>query len=246
MSMPPCGTFDYVGIVPQGVGDGGFECRLKQREPIAITGRHQHDSRLTGIVPMMKIVDAGLTPDPGLDRPRVLRSRISLVAEGKGQATVAEASMHVDKSLISCCRPGDSIHLVRTECGGLGISIIRHGELVVAVGAITAVPLGPDARSSTPVDLVAAAQAVFRKRDSDFEFQEYPLEISVGRSCFLLLGGRRISALYELFVKHGFQPGEPGTAECGVICRKPWCPIEGAIPSAFLLEGPGALTMTRW
>ena len=179
MSMPPCGTFDYVGIVPQGVGDGGFECRLKQREPIAITGRHQHDSRLTGIVPMMKIVDAGLTPDPGLDRPRVLRSRISLVAEGKGQATVAEASMHVDKSLISCCRPGDSIHLVRTECGGLGISIIRHGELVVAVGAITAVPLGPDARSSTPVDLGGGGAGRF----SEARFGLRVSGVSAGDKC---------------------------------------------------------------
>ena len=244
--MPACGTFDYVGIVPEGVGDGGFECRVKQREPIAITGDALWDSRLTGIAPIMKIVDAGLTPDPGPDRPRVLRSRISLIAEGKGRATVAEASMHVDKSLISCCRPGDSIHLARTACGGLGISITRQGELVAAVGAITAVPLGPDATSRTPLDLVGAAQAVFRKRDLEFEFHAYPLEVSVGGSCFLLFRGRRVCAPYEVFVQHGRLWGIPGTDECAAICRKPWCPIEGAIPSAILLDGPAALLMTRW
>ena len=246
MSMPPCGTFDYVGVVPKGVGDGGFECRLNVREAIASTGDDRRDSRLTGIAPMMRIVDAGLTPDAGPLRPRVLRSRISLTADGRGRATVAEASMHVDRAVISRCRPGDLIHIARTACAGLGLSIIREGELIVAVGAVTAVPLGREVSAVIPMDLVDAVAALCRQRDPECEFPARPLQITVGRSLALLYDGRRTLGPYMIDVQHGFLVGLPGEEACATICRMPGYPIEAAMASALLLDLPDALKISPW
>jgi hypothetical protein len=56
---------------------------------------------------------------------------------------------------------------------------------VVAVGAATAVPLGNNVTARTPHDLLAEAEAIFRRRDSSFEFREIPIEL-------MLLGSDRI------------------------------------------------------
>ena len=246
MVMPACGTFGYVAIVPDHSGDTEFECRGDLRERIFVTGDDLRDSRLVGTAPLIRVTDAGLTPDAGPRRPWVMRSRITLRASGRRQATVAEVSFHVDKALTSSMRMGDEMHLVRTPCGGLGLSIIRGGELVVAAGAVTAVPLGQRVRARIPMELLASAEAVFRKLDPDFEFPERPLEVSVSSSRSILHGGRRTIQDYQVFVAHGFLDGIPGTDECGAIYRQGHCPDVAAHASAMLMDGPDALSISRW
>ena len=195
---------------------------------------------------MLRTTDAGVTPDAGPRRPWVLRSCLTLTAAVRRHATVAAASFHVDKALTSSFRTGDVVHLARTECGGLGLSVIRGGDLVVAVGAITAVPLGRWVVARIPMDLVAAAEAIFRQRDPGFDFPERPLEISVDRSLVVIYRGRRTIGPFEVFVEHGFLHGIPGTDVCAAIYRKGSCPDEAANASAMLLEGQDALSISQW
>jgi hypothetical protein len=169
-----------------------------------------------------------------------------LVAATRRQATVAAASFHVDKALVSSLKPGDVIHLARTECGGLGLSVIRGRNLVVAVGAVTDVPLGPEVEARIPMDLVASAETVFRQRDPDFEFSERPIEVSVNGSRSVLYSGRRTLGQYVVFVDHGFFDGTPGTDVCAAISRTGACTDDAANASAMLLGAEDALLISRW
>jgi len=245
MSMPPSGTFDYVLTVPERIGDNGFECRAAVRKAIVRTGDRLFDSRLVGTTPLVRVADAGLTPDASPQRPAVMRSRITLTAASRQQATVSEASFHVDTALVSSMRPGDELHLARTNCGGLGLSVLRGGELVVAVGAVTAVPLGPKVRATIPGDLIEDATAVFQRRDPGFRFRECPVEVSVSSSRSILYGPRRNIEDYRVFLVHGFLAGVPGTNECGAIYHTGACPDAAAAASAMLMDGH-ALSMCTW
>jgi hypothetical protein len=216
------------------------------REPAIFSGDDVRDSRLVGLAPALQFTDAGLTPDAGPRRPWVLRSCVTLTATARLHATVSAASFHIDKAVTSRIRTGDLIHLVRTMSGGLGLSVIRDGELVVAVGAITAVPLGRGVVARIPADLIAAAEGIFRQRDPGFRLPECPLEVGVDRAVSVLCRGRRTLGAYEVFVEHGFLDGIPGTAECAAICRTGLCSPEAANASAMLLAGPGALTISNW
>jgi len=246
MAMPASGTFDYVLTVPERIADNGFECRADVREAIVRTGDPLRDSRLVGTTPLVRVVDAGLTPDPSPERPWVMRSRITLSAATQDGAGVAEASFHVDKALTSSMRQGDEVHLSRTACGGLGLSVLRRGELVVAAGAVTTVPLGEKIRAEIPGDLIAAATAVFHRRDPGFQFPELPVELNISSSRWILHGGRRKIDEYRVFLVHGFLVGLPGHNECGAIYHKGKCPESAAHASAMLMDCEDALSMARW
>ena len=246
MSMPPSATFDYVTIVPECAGDGGFEGRGNLREPIVRRGSDLFDSRLVGMTPRVRVADAGLTPNAGPHRPLVLRSRITLTAPTPDRASVTQFSLHVDKALTSCMRAGDEMHLSRTGSGGLGLSVLRHGELVVAVGVVTAVPLGREVQARVPADLMARVEAVFRGEDLDFELSELPIEITVSGVRSILSGGRRDVGEYSLFVVHGFLPGIPGIEACVSIRHVSSCPDVAAEASAMLLDGQKDLPVFSW
>ena len=64
-------------------------------------------------------------------------------------------------------RPGDALHISRTRCAGVGLSVLRESQLVAAAGAVSAVPLGAEVTVSHPGDLVRQAEAIFRVRDPD-------------------------------------------------------------------------------
>jgi hypothetical protein len=68
-----------------------------------------------------------------------------------------------------------------------GVSAIRKGRLIFAVGEVTAVPLGSDVSVKIPHDLLSKAQALFRHRDPEFEFADYPIAARIvdsSRTCF--------------------------------------------------------------
>ena len=161
--IPPSGTFDYVATVPGPAADGSFECQAHVRQPMPLHWERLIGSRLVGHAPVLRVTDAGITPDPGPNRPRVMRSRVTLTASSRQHAQIAAASFHLDEALFLNSRPGDLIHVTRTSCGGVGFSILRDGELVVAVGAVTSVPLGRSVRARTPMDPIERANAIFRR-----------------------------------------------------------------------------------
>jgi len=245
MAISRAGTFDYVAIVPERSGAAEFECLGDLSELIDITGDDRRDSRLVGHAPLIRVTDAGLTPDAGPERPWVMRSLITLRACGSRVASVAEASFHVDRAMMACSRPGDELHLKRTTSGGLGLSILRGGELVVAAGAITAVPLGRLVEARIPMDLVDRVEAVFREREAGFRLREWPVEVSVDGTRAILQRERRTLGEYEVVVHNGFLWGTPGTDACGAIRRKGQCPDVAAEASAVLMNTPDALSMRR-
>lgn len=247
MAMPLAGTFDYFLTVPKRIGDGGFSGRAVVREPFDLCGDDLADCRLVGVAPVVDVTDAGLTPDASPQRPWVARSRITLTASTRRQASVAAASFHIDKALTSCMREGDVLHLSRTSCAGLGLSVLRDGTLVVAVGAVTSVPLGSQIVATIPSDLIAQAKAAFHNGDPTFELAEWPLDITINGTRNILGAGRRTVGPYRVFVVHGYVANmPPGTDACAAIFRRDVCPDVAADASAMLMDRPDALSMSPW
>jgi hypothetical protein len=105
---------------------------------------------------------------------------LTLRANGKDRAGVAAFSFCRDSNLVNGFRPGDTLHVARTRCGGLGLSLIRDGRLVVAIGAVDAVPTGSTVSVGHPAEAIEEAQRVFRRIDPDFRFRKLPLELRIG------------------------------------------------------------------
>ena len=254
MSIPPAGTFEYAGVVPEDKNRFPGQWRLIDQSGAGsfASGDSLIDDRLVGLQPLIDITDAGLTPDvrlspfTGSGRPKVLLSRLTLRADSKDRATIAAFSFCVDRALISSFRPGDVLHVTRTACGGLGLSVIREGRLLAAVGAVTAVPLGESVRVRIPADVIQEAERAFSRLDSTFEFPEFPLEVHVASERRVLFRGRPRIGGYEVFVEHGYYPGTPGTDECAALSLVGGCPGTAAICSAQLLEYSDLCKMVRW
>jgi len=240
--MHTSGTFDYIAVVPDTANDGLFECRAESRKPAS-------DRRLVGLAPTLAVAEAGLTPDTSSGQPWVMRARVTLTASSRTEAAIADASFHIDRALARRMQPGDVIHLTRTTCASLALSIVRDGELVAAVGAVTAVPLGHHVTAHTPQDLVEDAAAVFRRRDFEFDFGTLPVEVVVtGRSVILGHGGRALGG-YEIVVIHGWRNGIPGSHECAAIWRADLCTYVAAHASMTLMAsraGAESLAMSSW
>ena len=251
MAIPPSGTFDYFVKVPDH-NQALFPWSVQVQGSVERTGDSLTDSRLVGLSPRLQITDAGMTPDrisagPTREQlPKVLRSQLTLIASERTGASVARASFFVDKGLTSRLLPCDVMHMARTCCGGLGISVIRDGQLVVAAGAVTAVPLGNDIEARVCRELIQQAEALFRARDPDFEFLEFPVEVRVGNERRVLFRGWPQLGAYKIFSKHGFLSGLPGMDECLGISQMGACPDTTASCSALLMDSAGALEMVRW
>jgi hypothetical protein len=243
--MPPCGTFDYVTTVPKNSADSSSEWEVRLRSPVKQTGSAVSDHRLVGYAPRLQITDVGLTPDPGPQRPSVMRSRLTLTAASSQDATVSAISFHVDRDLISLLQPGDDLHMARTSCAALGLSMLRRGRLLAAVGAVTGVPLGDDFQAQFPFRLVEKASAVFAKADPEFEFREIPIEFVEKKHRRILFHGPCRLGQYGVFMWHGFLPGMPGTNESAAICEASRQVPAFASLSAQLLEADPA-GITRW
>jgi len=211
-----------------------------------------HD-RLVGLQPSLEITDVGLTPDgrvsphTGNVRPKVLLSRLTLRADSRDRATIAAFSFCVDQALTRSWQGGDVLHLARTGCGGLGLSVVRGDRLITAIGAVTAVPHGGLVTVRIPQEAIREAESVFRRVDPQFEFPALPIEIQVESTRRVLYRGRPRIGSYEVFIEHGFlESGDPGTSECLALSLIGSCPETAAICSAQLLEYPDLTEFARW
>ena len=233
MAIPLAGTFDYVASVHL-LGDPPWTLELQT----AADRRDPSQPSLLGAKARLVVEEAGLTPNAGFYRgawrPEVLRLRFSLSAEG-ASVRIGGAAFYVDRSIARAFSPGDLLHLSRTSCGGLGLSVLRSGFLVVAVGAVTAVPLGRGMSARIPVDVLSEAAAVFKRRDPTFELPQYPVEIVIDGRRRLLPGGEADFPDWEVTVFRGFWLGVPGTDESVAICRRGLCSATGANASAQLM-----------
>jgi hypothetical protein len=237
MVMPLSGTFAYSTTVPVGAQDA-FPWKMKSLESFRPSGDPLHDKRLVGWSPLLYVREAGLPPNPGPSVHSVERSEIRLVATDKKDASLETASYFVDRVLFRALRPGDVFHIARTGCGGVGVSAVREGKLVFAVGAVGAVPLGSGISVKTPYDLLKKAEAILRNRDPEFEFLHQPIEICIGNHSRILFRGHVEMGGYQVRVEHGFLAGIPGTAESVSITLNEACNWVAGSASAQLLALP--------
>jgi hypothetical protein len=205
--------------------------------------------RLVGTSPTLEITEAGLTPHAGWFqgrwRPEVLRCRMTFRASERQASTAQTASFYVDAGVISRMREGDVLSVVHTACGGNGVSVVRNGCLLVAVGAVTHVPLGSTVEARIPRDVIAEAESLFRRLDSSFEFRELPIELTIAGRKAILPGGSGAFPGYEVSVLRGFHNGTPGVDECVAIAASGSCPGPAANASARLLDADG-LEVGSW
>jgi hypothetical protein len=253
MAIPLSGTFEYVGVVPdrQGQYSGEWGLRANSGAEASTGADHLIHDRLVGLRPSLQITDLGMTPDvraspfTGNVRPKVLRSRLTLRAAANGRAAVAAFSFCVDQALTRSWRVGDVLHVARTSCGGLGLSVVRGNRLIAAIGAVTAVPNG-ELTIRFPSEAIREAARAFSRLDPRFTFRELPIEIRLGSETLVLYRGRPRIGDYEVFVEHGFYPGIPGVSECAAVSLVDSCPDTAAISSAQLLEYADLSEMVRW
>lgn len=244
MVLPSRGTFSYVVTIPSTSQDSGSPWPVSLAEKLELTGDSMQDDRLLGHSPMLMISDGGTAFSQDKRYGEIVRSRFTLTASRKKHATVSSAAFEVDRDITRLFRPGDLLYISRTCCAGLGLSLVRNNELILAVGAVTAVHLGPHLKVLHPFELVREAERVFRKSDSTFGFVQAPLLFITGTESRIVFNGSRWLGDYKIFVKHGHIEGTPGTDECAAIwtadrdTRAATCSVE-------LLES-GGLEMHRW
>jgi len=231
-------TFQYVTIVPQG-GTGASPWAMQSScELIEFSGGRLCKARLVGRRPLLYISDVGMTPNPSTSRPAVLRSELRLVATDKEYASHESASYFFDKALLNCLRPGDAFHMVRTQdCGrSFGASAIRQGKLIFAVGEVFRVPLGSDITARIPLDLIQRARKVFQRRDSEFEFPEFPVEFRIGDSSRVIYRGQVQMSGYHLRVERALASCDGAPPACVSICLEEACDWVAASATAQLLK----------
>lgn len=219
------GTFDYTFVVPAGARTGSIRGVLRELP-------EADPARLLGHAPTLEAVEYQR-------EAWQLYSRITLTASETLHAIASSLSFSVDRELIAMLRENDSFHISRTPRGGLGLSVIRDGNLIAAVGAVSYVPLGPDVSVHTPGDLVAQAEKIFQARDPNYLMIPYPTELTVEGATRIIHSGRLRMGPYEISVRHGVARGLPGVDGSVSIERCGVCPDAAAFVSAELLEQTG-------
>jgi hypothetical protein len=185
----PSGTFEY---------EAEFTKESFSNSDIVLHGSYRYGSDLCG-----EKIDRLVGHNPKI---RFWRDRIGLIAPQEHNSSVRNASFAIGDAVPLAARPGDRLYLVRTGAGGIGLSLLRQESLVLALGAVTAVPLG------------RYIQTI--RSPSNTKFWEDPqldtwLELRVGNDQ-IILREREATELgdYHIYMEHGWENGEPGTDEC--------------------------------
>jgi hypothetical protein len=226
MSIPASGTFNYLVEVP---ADVMGPWQAKEVRPSKLTGDPLCDSRLVGLSPEVLIA----------------KGRITLKASGRERAALAAAAFEVDPRLVASVRGGDLFYMVRTAACGLGLSVLRASRLVVAVGAVTKVPLCSFVQARNDWALAREAEALFQRKDPHFCLGLVPMEITIGSQTRLMCGESWDLEGYQVAMESQYFPGEPGCDENVSITCLDLCPRAGGVLSARLLARHG-LAMVQW
>jgi len=226
--MPPCGTFSYSGVVPQ---DWSIRPCLELHDDSGAetveSGEPKFDNRLVGLRPVLE----------------VLAGCFKLTAPDRRRSNLAAASFELASELSPVIRSGDVLHLRRTETADIGVSLLRRGHLVFAVGAVSVVPLG---------DTVVIRRETATNRPAPFSDDWLSPDAAVVISVLsnvvrLEKGTSAVAENLRISVLRCFEPGLPGLYECVAMSREQSCPHTPVVRSGELLLRPGrGLTMTRW
>jgi hypothetical protein len=239
-------TYDYVGIVPVLAADGGFECALTSRDLPAsrlplLTG---NAVRLVGRSPLLTVREAGVSAGEGA-RAELRRHAFVMSARRMDGAGVRTATFHVESTVVERLAPGDVLHLLCTDNGDLGVSVLRGGQLVTAIGPLAAMPLGEGIEVRWPTDLRDEITEVFRRRDPisglTHAIFPSPLEVRVGDDVALVGRSRRLVGEFEVLLADGATGAFGIPTGFGSICRIGAGSRLGATLTAQLLMQDDAL-----
>jgi hypothetical protein len=249
MVMPPCGTFHYAGVVPDAIADresGQWQLddqsgasRLAEGSPSASWKFWKRDpTHGTNLDRLRDNQLIGLQP-----RLRIRGGQLVLEAASRHRAEIRSASLELDESLIESFQGSEFLTLVRTDTADIGVSLLRGNQLLVAVGAVTATPLGDDVavQGGPAVDYSARGPEQWPRRDTW-------VDVSVSGEVQRLRGGQETTIRdYRFSVVRCFQDGVPGSYESLAISFEGICSHEVTLHSAQLLTRPNAgLIMAKW
>lgn len=242
-------TYDYVGIVPVLAANGGFECALTSRDLPAsrLPMLSGNVVRLVGRSPLLTVREAGVSSGDGA-RAELRRHAFVMSARRMDGAGVRTATFHVESTVIEQLAPGDVLHLLCTDNGDLGVSVLRGGQLVMAIGPLAAMPLGEGIAVRWPTDLRDEITEVFRRRDPIYVASGLthaifpsPLEVRVGDDVALVGRSRRLVGEFEVVLADGATGAFGIPSGFGSICRIGAGSRLGATLTAQLLMHDDAL-----
>lgn len=213
--IPLSGTFDY---------EAEFTTESFRDSDVVLYGtdrRGQNRDCLVGLNPMI----------------RFWNNRVVIVAHEKSKATCRNISFSFGDPISHSARPGDRLYLVRTGSGAIGLSVLRQQRLILAVGAVTAVPLGRDLQ----IVRGSASQDSWDPRtDTWLEFR--------AESEQLILIDREVREIgdYQIYIEHRWEYGAPGTDECVSVCVADNSALKIAAMRSAILLSNGNWKTTHW
>jgi hypothetical protein len=247
MSIHPAATFLYRLVLR---GTEAPWRLIATLAPIVSTGDDEFDARLVGHSPAVDIWG----------------DRIALIARHRRLAATAAAFMTIDPHITRHFQGGDVLWLVRTGAAGLGASVVRNERLVLAVGAVTALPLGDNVQIVSVGEEIDPMKASFTSELSideifnreapeetgaplpPFDESECRIRITVSGQEYLFDSGDTSKVgPYDVLVERGYIPGFLGTDACVALSIEEAFPIEAAVRWARLLDDKhNSLTMVSW
>lgn len=178
----------------------GFTCTLHTPadSPTSNIPCHRSAVRLLGLSPRLTVQPAEAGHGAG-DRT-VTRCRIVISAIGPGPAGAAEATFFVSSDVIASLSAGDVMRTVYSHNADLGLAIYRRGELVAAMGALTALRLEPEVQVTIPRDLWERIDAIFLDRDPELFGPMFGRHWPKGKRLWSALGPTLVRCPYEMRV----------------------------------------------
>lgn len=194
MPIQPWRTFLLSGVVPA-TPDERTVIGWALQEPHRAdprTATHTQAHRLLGPTPVCQVHG----------------ERLELIASSKEDAVYRSASLELEMGLLSVLRGGDVLTIARTMTEDIGVSVLRAGVLLWAVGAIAAVPLGRGVRAQLGPPIAEGRISAERWPATDTW-----VDVSCGTSERALRDGEAASiGDFEITVRHAAKPAGAGAA----------------------------------
>lgn len=194
MPLQPWRTFLLSGVVPAAEGERtviGWTLQEPHRSDPR-TAKHTQAHRLLGPTPTCQVHGG----------------RFELIASSKEGAVYRSAALDLEVDLLSALQGGDVLTIARTMTEDVGVSLLRAGTLLWAVGAIAAVPLGRGVRAQLGPPIAEGRISAERWPATDTW-----IDVSCGTSERALRDGEAVSlGDFQITVRHAAKPAGAGTA----------------------------------
>ncbi|HXT63255.1 MAG TPA: hypothetical protein VN696_09485 [Pyrinomonadaceae bacterium] len=153
-------------------------------------------------------------------------------------ASSRNTSFFIGDAAQQVARPDDQLYVSRTGAGGIGMSVLRQQELVLAIGAIARLPLGKG---------IEVRGGPAGSHDPERVSKETWLEFRAGEEQ-LILHDREVGtfANYDIYVERCWECGTPGVDECVAMSLSGDDRVRRAAMRGAILLAAGPLKITSW